>query len=87
MIAIYSKIALPVLQYRFSMPRSLQYIKELAAAGIDWRELHLIDLTSFIYSLRIDYANQKLQHDRKKRLSERGITEVRPATQADFDAL
>lgn len=69
------------------MPLSLRYIKELATAGVDWHGLHLIDLTSIIYSLRIDAALQKLEHDKQKRLSERGIKEVRPASKADFDAL
>lgn len=69
------------------MPQSLRYIKELAAAGIDWHRLHLIDLTSLIYSLRIDAALQKLEHDKQKRNAERGIKEVRPASKADFDAL
>ena len=87
MIAMYKKIALPTPHHRFSMPLSLRYIKELAAAGIDWHELHLIDLTSLIYSLRIDAAVQKLEQDRHKRLSERGINEVRQASQANFDAL
>lgn len=87
MIAIYKKIAISSPQQRFPMPLSLRYIKELAAAGIDWRGLHLIDVTSIIYALRIDLALQKLEHDRQKRMSERGIKEVRPASKADFDAL
>jgi hypothetical protein len=70
------------------MPLSLRYIKELAAAGIiDYKSLHLIDLTSMIYSLRIDTARQKMEMDRQKTLSERGIKSIRPATEAEFDAL
>jgi len=87
MIAVFKKVSLPTPQHRFSMPLSLRYLKELGTAGIDWHDLHLIDLTSIVYSLRIDMALQKMEHDRQKRLSERGITEVRQASQADFDAL
>jgi len=69
------------------MPLSLKYIKELAAAGIDWRGLHIIDLTSLVYSLRIDTARQLLQYERQRKLQARGIKEIRQATQADFEAL
>lgn len=69
------------------MPLSLRYIKELAAAGIDWHGLHIIDLTSLVYSLRIDAARHKLEMDRRQRMAERGIKDIRPATQADFDTL
>lgn len=69
------------------MPLSLRYLKEIGQAGIDWKELHLIDLTSLIYSLRIDLARQKLEMDKQKKLSERGIGSVTKATEADFDSL
>lgn len=69
------------------MPLSLRYIQALAAAGIDWHGLHIIDITSLVYSIRIDNARQKLEMDKKKRMSERGIKEVRKATEADFNAL
>lgn len=69
------------------MPLSLRYIKELAAAGVDYRGLHLFDLTSLVYALRLDALRQKKEYDRQRKLSERGIKEIRPATQADFDAL
>lgn len=72
---------------QFSMPLSLRYMKELGQAGIDWHKLHLIDLTSLIYSLRIDLAKQKMEMDKQKKLSERGIGSVSKATEADFDAL
>ena len=72
---------------QFSMPLSLRYIKELAAASIDYKGLHIIDLTSIVYSIRIDNAKQKLEMDRQKRMSERGIKNVRQATEADFNAL
>lgn len=72
---------------QFSMPLSLRYMKELGNAGIDWKGLHLIDITSLIYSLRIDIAKQKLEMDKQKAMNERGIQAVRPATQEDFDWL
>ena len=87
MIEIYQKIKIDIPQRRHSMPLSLRYIKELASVGIDWKGLHIIDITSLIYSIRIDNARQKLEMDRQKRMSERGIKEVRKATAADFDAL
>ena len=62
-------------------------MKELAAAGLDWKGLHIIDLTSLVYSLRIDNARQKLEMDRQRRLSERGYKGVVKASEADFDAL
>lgn len=69
------------------MPLSLRYIKELAAVGVDWRGLHIVDLTSLIYSIRIDNARQKLDMEKKQAMQKRGINEIRPATAADFDAL
>ena len=87
LIEIYQKINVSIPKKQFSMPLSLRYIKELAAAGIDWHGLHIIDITSLVYSLRIDAARQKLEIDRQRRLAERGIREIRPATQADFEAL
>jgi hypothetical protein len=87
LIEIYQKIKIDIPKKQFSMPLSLRYIKELAAAGIDYRGLHIIDLTSLVYSIRIDNARQKLEIDRQRRMSERGIKEIRPATEADFNAL
>lgn len=87
LIEIYQKINVSIPKKQFSMPLSLKYIKELAAAGIDWRGLHIIDLTSLVYSLRIDTARQLLQYERQRKLQARGIKEIRQATQADFEAL
>lgn len=84
---MYSKIKNNTSYKPFPMPRSLVYIKELAAAGIDWKGLHLIDLTSLVYSIYLDRARQKLEMDRQRRLSERGYKEVVKASEADFDAL
>jgi hypothetical protein len=87
LIEIYQKIKVDIPKKQFSMPLSLRYIKELASAGIDWHGLHIIDITSLVYSIRIDNARQKLEMDRQKRMSERGIKEIRKATEADFNAL
>ncbi len=88
MIETYKRLNIPdITKEQFSMPLSLRYLKEIGQAGIDWKELHLIDLTSLIYSLRIDTARQKMEMDKQKRLSERGISSVSKATEADFDAL
>lgn len=69
------------------MPKSLIYLKVLGAAGIDWQGLHLIDLTSLVYSIWIDSAMQYLENERKSKMSKRGIAEYRKATEADFNAL
>ena len=88
LIDTYKKINIGELpKQQFSMPLSLRYIKELAAAGVDYKGLHLIDLTSLIYSLRIDTARQKMEMDKQKAMSERGIKAIRPANEAEFDAL
>ena len=69
------------------MPLSLRIIKESAAVGIDWKPLHIADLFSLIYSIRIDKAKQYLEHKRRERLQQRGIAEVKQATAEDFDNL
>ncbi len=88
LINTYKKINVSIPKKQFSMPLSLRYIKELAAASVTgYNSLHIIDLTSLVYSLRIDLARQKLEMDRQRKLAERGIREVRTATEADFDLL
>lgn len=72
---------------QFTMPLSLRLIKESAAEGIDWKDLHIADLYSIIYSIRIDKAREYLEHKRRERLQKRGIAEVRQATSEDFDNL
>lgn len=69
------------------MPLSLQLIKESASCGIDYKSLHIIDLYSIIYSIRIDNAKQYLEQERHKRLSSRGISSIQQATEEDFDNL
>ena len=84
---MYSRIKNNTSYKPFPMPRSLVYIKELAAAGVDWKGLHLIDLTSLVYSIYLDRARQKLEHDRQKRMQEKGYKSITRASEADFDAL
>lgn len=72
---------------QFSMPLSLEIIKESSSAGIDWKILHIADLFSIIYSIRIDNAKQWLNHQRQERLAKKGITKVESATAQDFDNL
>lgn len=71
----------------FSMPLSLRTIKEASANGIDWKSLHIIDLFSILYSIRIDRAVQYLNEQKRQKLQKRGISEVRKATEEDFDSL
>lgn len=72
---------------QFTMPLSLRLIKESATEGIDWKGLHIADLYSIIYSIRIDKAKEYLEHKRRERMQKRGIAEVRQATAQDFDNL
>lgn len=87
LIAMYKNIQENTQQQRFSMPTSLRYMKELAKVGLDWRGVHLIDLTSIIYSLRIDDLNRYLERRRHEQLAKRGIQDMRQATETDFNAL
>lgn len=68
------------------MPLSLRYIKILSAANIDWKELHLIDLVSLVYSLQIDTAQEWLHMEKTKADQKQGF-QRRAATEADFNAL
>ena len=72
---------------QFSMPLGLRIIKESATAGIDWKCLHIIDLFSIIYSIRIDNAKQYLKQQRQEKWAKRGIKEVKKANAQDFDNL
>lgn len=72
---------------RFSMPLSLRLMKECASYNIDWKHLHIADLFSIIYSIRIDNANNYLENQRQQKLSQRGIKSVTKATDEDFDNL
>lgn len=86
MVAIYKQI--PNTQKpQFVMPLSLRIIKEASESGIDWKCLHIADLFSIIYSIRIDNAKQYLEQKRQERMHKRGISEIRQANEQDFDNL
>ena len=69
------------------MPLSLRMIKEASENHIDWKSLHIVDLFSILYSIRIDKALQYLNEKKRQSLQKRGISEVRRATEEDFDNL
>ena len=71
----------------FSMPLSLRIIKEFGQNGIEWEGLHIADVLSISYSLKIDSAKQYLNRKRQEELSKRGISSITKATEADFDNL
>lgn len=83
---IYKKIPNTETQ-QFSMPLSLRIIKECASARLDWKDLHIADLFSIIYSIRIDNAKQWLRHQKQEKLAQRGISKVEKASATDFDNL
>ena len=86
MVAIYKQI--PNTQKpQFVMPLSLRIIKEASENGIDWKCLHIADLFSIIYSIRIENAKQYLEQKRQERMHKRGISEIRQANEQDFDNL
>lgn len=89
MVAIYAKIREPATEKpeNHLMPLSLRYIKELAASGIEWRGLHMIDLFSLVCSLRIDTAREYLQKKAQSRMDNAGIKSISRATASDLDAL
>ena len=72
---------------QFSMPLSLRIIKEFGQNGIDYKGIHLTDVLSIYYSLKIDSAKQYLQHKRQEEMQKRGISSISKASEADFDAL
>ena len=86
MVAIYQKIDKQIEQ-PFTMPASLRWRKELGAAGIKYDDLHLTDIVSIIYSLRIDNALQYLEYKRQESMQKRGIKEIKKATEEDFNKL
>jgi hypothetical protein len=72
---------------QFSMPLSLRIIKEFGQNGIDYKGIHLTDVLSIYYSLKIDSAKQYLNHKRQEEMSKRGISSITKATEQDFDSL
>ena len=85
---IYRKIpSLQNIAKRHLMPFSLRSIKELAAEGIDWRGLHIVDAMSIICAIRIESARKYLGAKAKEKMRAAGIKEIVPATAEDFDSL
>ena len=72
---------------QFSMPLSLRIIKEFGQNGIDYKGIHLTDVLSIYYSLKIDSAKQYLKHKRQEEMQKRGISSISKATEQDFDSL
>ena len=72
---------------QFSMPLSLRIIKEFGQNGIDYKGIHLTDVLSIYYSLKIDSANQYLRQKRQEEMQKRGISSISKATEQDFDSL
>jgi hypothetical protein len=72
---------------QFSMPLSLRIIKEFGQNGIDYKGIHLTDVLSIFYSLKIDSAKEYLKHKRQEEMQKRGISTITKATEADFDSL
>lgn len=86
MISLYEKIEEKETP-QFSMPLSLRIIKEFGQNGIDFKGIHLTDVLSIFYSLRIDSAKEYLRHKRQEEMQKRGIASISKATEADFDSL
>lgn len=86
MVELYKKIK-NTQKPNFTMPLSLRIIKEASEHNIDWKCLHIADLFSIIYSIRIDNANRYLEQQRQQKMQKRGIKEIRQASAEDFDKL
>ena len=86
MISLYKKIEEKETP-QFSMPLSLRIIKEFGQNGIDYKGIHLTDVLSIFYSLRIDSAKEYLKHKRQEEMQKRGISSISKATEQDFDNL
>ena len=69
------------------MPLSLRLIKESGQSNIDWKCLHIVDLYSILYSIRIDSANNWLNQQRQMKLKEKGISSIKKASLEDFNEL
>lgn len=69
------------------MPLSLRLIKESGQANIDWKCLHIIDLYSILYSIRIDSANNWLYQQKQMKLQQKGISSIKQASEEDFNEL
>lgn len=87
MVDMFKKAPIQYDTNQFSMPRSLNIIKECAHENIDWKGLHYFDLLSIIYSIRIDHLKQWLKEQQQSRMQKAGIASIQSAKASDFDSL
>lgn len=89
MIEIYKKINQGTgRKKQFSMPLSLELITECGEYGItNWDKLHVVDLLSIIYGIRIRNAENYLDQQRQAKMQQRGIQSITKASTEDFDNL
>ena len=69
------------------MPLSLRIIKECTEYKLDWRGIHIIDLFSILFSIRIDNVERYLKNEKQRQLNARGYDQIQLASQNDFDSL
>lgn len=86
MDAIYKKIENKIVP-EFTMPLSLRLIKEFEDKNINVYKLHLADLLSVTYAIRIENAKRYLEEMKRKRMNDRGISSIEKASVSDFDNL
>lgn len=86
-MAVFEKLHFKIQPERHLMPFSLRCVKELAAAGIDWRGLHIVDSLSIICALRIEAARRYLDIKAKEKMRAAGVKEIVSASSEDFDSL
>ena len=87
MVNMFKKAPIQYETNQFSMPKSLNIIKECSHENIDWKGLHYFDLLSIIYSIRIDYLKKWLKEQKSKRMQQAGISSIQSASASDFDNL
>ena len=69
------------------MPLSLRYIKILSEAGIDWKDLHIIDAFSIVCAINIEKWRRYLAERARQRMGKHGIKQICRAAESDFEAL
>nr|DAH53915.1 MAG TPA: hypothetical protein [Caudoviricetes sp.] len=69
------------------MPLSLRYIKILSEAGINWKDLHIIDAFSMVCAINIDKWRLYFMERAKQKMGKQGIKQICRATESDFEAL
>ncbi len=74
-------------EIKFTMPLSLRIKKECFENNIDFKGIHIIDLLSIIYSIRIKNAENYIEHKRQERMNKAGVKSINKASASDFDNL